>query len=170
MDKYNIDEHIHNYAVWTAGRAVQRGFQGATTQNVLKAINQADLKGTFLKEYEWNNDNFDEAHDRCIRAICESLKEFNCSYGRAAKIIAIYLKTSVIIPNNGKDDLSKIAHPPIDRKLLSALKKHKLLFVGEKEIPAWTDLNKEKYLEIIKNMRNLVKDLPMWKIEKYWEI
>ena len=170
MQNYSIDEHIHNYAVWTAARAVQRKFQGAKTANISKAINDADLEGRFLKKNQWNNDSFDREHEKSINALCESLKDFNCSYGRAAKIIAIYLKTSVIISNNGIGDLSKVIHPPIDRKLLSALKKHKLLFINEKEIPAWTDLKKEKYLEIIDDMRNLVEDLPMWKIEKYWEL
>jgi hypothetical protein len=37
-----------------------------------------------------------------------------------AKIIAIYLKTAVIIPNSGQGIVSKVAHSPIDA-ILSCL-------------------------------------------------
>lgn len=168
MQNYSINEHIHNYAVWTAARAVQRRFQGAKTADITKAIKDADLEGTFLKKNQWDNDNFDKEHEKSINALCKSLKEFNCSYGRAAKVIAIYLKTSVIIVNRGESDLSKVAHPPIDRKLLSSLKNNNLLFGNKKKLPSWTELEKTEYLEIIENIRELLLDLPMWKIEKYW--
>ena len=38
---YTFTKHIHNYACWTAARAVQRNF--TNTQNIVKAIEATDL-------------------------------------------------------------------------------------------------------------------------------
>ena len=169
MQNYNINGHIHNYAVWTAARAVQRRFQGATTKSISNAINDAGLKAKFLdSDIKWTDDKFEKIHEEVAKKLCSNLND--CKYGRAAKIIAIYIKTSVIIVDKGECDLSKVAHPPIDRKLLLKLKSKKLLFIGQKELPNWTELDEPEYSKIINDIRNILGDFPMWKIEKYWHV
>jgi hypothetical protein len=42
MASYDFSEHIHRYAVWTAARAVQRGF--AKTATIWSAIDTIGLK------------------------------------------------------------------------------------------------------------------------------
>ncbi len=166
MENYNIEDHIHNYAVWTAARAVQRGFNGANTDSISDAINKASLKNTFFEKREWSKSEFEKEHKKCIEIIRECLKKSNCTYGQAAKIIAIYLKTAVVIPNRGEDNLSRIIHPPIDRILLNKLK----LKNANDKTPNWTELDEPEYLKIINDIRNILGDLPMWKIEKYWHV
>ena len=38
---YSFAKHLHNYACWTAARAVQRNF--TTTNKIIKAIESSDL-------------------------------------------------------------------------------------------------------------------------------
>ena len=42
MADYDIQEHIHRYAVWTAARASQRNF--TTTANIRRAIEESGLR------------------------------------------------------------------------------------------------------------------------------
>jgi hypothetical protein len=51
--------------------------------------------------------------------ITNALMEQKCSYGRAAKIISVYLKTSLVIPNKGIN--CEYIHPPLDRELICNL-------------------------------------------------
>ena len=42
LSSYGVDEHRHRFAVWTASRAVQRGY--LKTQQIQKAIETAHLR------------------------------------------------------------------------------------------------------------------------------
>jgi hypothetical protein len=170
--KYEITEHIHRFAVWTAARAVQRNF--TTTANIKAVIEKTQLKN-LIENPDIAHDDYDKFHDACAKKIIrlfEKIKDKNgnqivATYGIAAKIIAIYIKTAVIIPNRGKKELSKVAHPPIDRILLTNLKE------DYKEIKniTWTKFDRDQYLEtmrIINKIKTKEKLNANWKIEKYW--
>lgn len=162
---YTIAEHIHNYAIWTAARAVQRGF--ASTANIKSAIN-----ATELREFIGNNDNitslqFDDFHRKTANKLIYSLERrgLKASYGQAAKIIAIYLKTSVVLPCLGKGTLSRIIHPPIDSILLKNLhKSHKHLSLNKTK---WTKLSEKEYFKLVECLRQLDIDC-FWELEKFW--
>ena len=170
---YEITEHIHRFAVWTAARAVQRNF--TTTANIKAVIEKTQLKN-LIENPEIAHDDYDKFHDACAKKIIrlfEKIKDKNgnqlvASYGIAAKIIAIYIKTAVIIPNKGKKELSKVAHPPIDRILLTKLKEKKYLDIKNL---SWTKFDRKQYLEImriinkIKTKKNLKT---FWEIEVNW--
>jgi hypothetical protein len=162
---YDFTEHLHRYAVWTAARAAQRGF--TTTKNIKQAIDATSLKELIHKP-EIAVGDFDGYHRECAKALIKAFKKMkvDASYGRIAKIIAIYIKTAVILPNKAKSELSKIAHPPIDRILLK-----NVLPKGDK-IPNWTELDKKKYFDLIKKIRAKIKAEEMdanWKLEVYWD-
>ncbi len=98
--KYTFDDHKHNFAVWTAARAVQRGF--TSTQNIKGAIECSYLRKYAENTHEFDSISFDEFHVLCSKQIIEKLETLTNKpvyYGQAAKNIAIYLKTSVILPN-----------------------------------------------------------------------
>lgn len=164
---YTFENHLHNYACWTAARAVQRNF--TNTQNIVKAIETTDLMR--IDELKISSaEEYDAFHRVCCNQIIKYFKsEFNidATYGRAAKIVAIYLKTSVIIRNSGEGTLATVIHPPIDRILLTNLdKEYKKL--GFDNIN-WTALEEDPYFDLIVKLRTL-KYEKFWELEEYWSI
>ena len=111
---YNFNEHKHRYAICTAARAVQRSF--TTTENIKEAIDATSLRLFCESNEPVLQEEFDNHHKLWCRSIKTTIenKGIPCSYGRAAKIVAIYLKTSVILPTMGNNKKSFVIHPPID--------------------------------------------------------
>lgn len=165
---YSITEHTHRFAVWTAARAVQRSF--TTTENIKYAIEQARLKEFVESNACASQDDYDRFHEECCMKIKAAFAEkgvLDVTYGRAAKIISIYLKTAIVIPFSQTDPRSEWIHPPIDSILLSKLSENEEL-KGLKSI-RWTQLNKEHYKEIVGIIRN--SPYPFnWKLEEYWKV
>lgn len=174
---YNFDEHKHRYAVWTAARAVQRSF--AKTIDIANAINCTGLRQFSeleelitqdmynAKQMEWCDliiHHFSTL-DKPPKNPSDKLEKYDCSYGRASKIIAIYLKTSYIIPNKGETHNSSVIHPPIDSILLKNLADKKS--IKELSKLQWTNFDKEAYWKIVKIItdNNLLFN---WKLEEYW--
>lgn len=168
--EYLFNDHLHNYAVWTAARAVQRGFS-AKTKTIKDAIERANLKLLIANNEEFTAESFDLYHRKTAKIIIDSLSksdkklENTASYGRAAKIIAIYIKTAIIIRDSGRSNLARIAHPPIDNILLKNL--HKQFNYLQLNNIKWTTLNEYQYFTIIGKQRRLNFD-SFWKIEQYW--
>ena len=164
-DNYSFAEHVHRFAVWTAARAVQRNF--TKTEIIRKAIEQTELQNLFFRKDISSPEQFDKFHEKtCDKLITEFRKLRKvASYGRAAKIVAIYIKTAIIIPEKGKSKLSKIAHPPIDRILLQNLdSKYPELKLKSRN---WTTLNKVEYFKLIQKFREDF-GVCFWKIEINW--
>jgi len=163
--RYTFIDHLHNFSVWTAARASQRNF--TTTKNIKEAIEDTRLKKFIINKRLWNSKSFDKFHRECCHSIirCLKNKRIKTTYGRASKIVAIYIKTAIIIPSLGKNSLAKIAHPPLDNILLTNLhKKYKNLKLNNEK---WTHWTESEYFEIIKKLRTLQLN-KFWEIEKYW--
>lgn len=166
MMGYTFDEHKHRYVVWTAARAVQRNF--TTTNNIGRAIDESGLRLFAEDKLSYDQAGFDSFHRRCGVQIMDALKRQGveqASYGRAAKIIAIYLKTSVVLSNKGTCCKSMVIHPPIDRILLQALAKNKAL----RTLSAinWTGLEEKPYWELVEMLRKHIPEFN-WKLEEHW--
>jgi hypothetical protein len=164
---YSFSTHLHNFAVWTAARAAQRGF--TTSANIAKAIVASGLREDCVDEkIDWNEPVFDSYHQKWAARIIENIRQatgINCTYGRASKIIAIYIKTAVVLTNRGEGALAAFAHPPIDRILLKNLKmKHWV-----KAVPNWTDLEQNEYFLLIEHLRSF-EITPFWKLEEFWMV
>jgi|JI7StandDraft_1071085.scaffolds.fasta_scaffold56137_2 hypothetical protein len=165
--EYSLEEHKHRFAIWTAARAVQRSW--TTTANISKVINSVNLID-FAKSIQTKNDesSFDKLHIQ----VCEQMIEEFCkiyvkaTYGRVAKIVAIYLKTYIVIGSTFDNNTIEHIHPPIDRILLRNLPKHQHLDAISKL--NWTQLDKAKYLEIVKKIRDTLGFFN-WRLEKYWK-
>ncbi|WP_129715148.1 hypothetical protein [Pedobacter sp. SYP-B3415] len=167
MESYTFEEHKHNYAVWTAARAVARNF--TTTENVKTAIEKSELRKFAESDSKPSPDEFRSLHEQWSRLLMQSLHQSTgkkVSYGRAAKIIAIYLKTSVILCSNGKCEKSQVIHPPIDSRLLN-----KIAGVTDNTDFAkvrWTHLDKDGYWNLIHNLSKSFEPLN-WKLERFWD-
>ena len=173
---YTIETHKHNFAVWTAARAVQRNF--TNTNTIALAIETAQLHTEVqrLEHKEVSVIDFDKWHSEMSNKILKSLtlkpEDKREQYGRAAKIIAIYIKTYHIL-GNPTSSLSEFAHPPVDRILLAALfKKNKKLTKLNVADTAWTNLTEKDYFEVIDALRIIQHKHELkyfWMIESAWQ-
>jgi len=168
--KYTFTAHIHNFALWASARSVQRNF--TNTKNIKSAIEAASLIKLIDNTPNFSIDEFDAFHKKTAYAIIKHLQSIDknlsavATYGRAAKIIAIYIKTISVIRDTGKSKLAMIAHPPIDSILLSNLHKEYKGFGFNKY--KWTQLNKNEYFDLINKLRSLNYHY-FWEVEEYWE-
>jgi len=162
---YTFTDHLHNYAVWTAARASQRGF--TTTENIKSAIEKTGLKRLINKKGQTSIEDFDNFHRQTGKTIIRHMKSkgIDTTFGRAAKIIAVYLKTAIVVRDSGKSALAKIAHPPIDNILLTSL--HKTYKDLDLSVVKWTQLTEKEYFDLIDKLRTLDFD-NFWELEKHW--
>ncbi|MFM9027678.1 MAG: hypothetical protein ACKOQ6_06750 [Bacteroidota bacterium] len=166
---YTIHDHIHRYSVWTAARAVQRGF--ITTEKIQTAIDASGLRKFAENPVLKNHQHFELLHRKWANQLMISLKrkkvdKTKVSYGRMAKIIAIYLKTSVILPARGDTAVCALIHPPIDAILLKELGKYPKMYHLRNY--RWTSLNETGYWKLCKDLINEVDHFD-WRLEKYWK-
>lgn len=164
MEDYPFNEHKHRYAVWTAARPVQRSF--TTTANIKLAIEASGLRIFAESQNEVTIEEFDELHTLWCNTLINSFLPLKCSYGRAAKIVSIYLKTAVVIASAGSHPNCKIIHPPIDSILLTGLSKRDGL--KDLSLERWTTFNKDGYLKVVNTIKTYFGFFD-WQIEKYWK-
>lgn len=178
ISSYTIEEHRHRFAVWTAARAAQRGY--LKTELIYEAIERFSLTEA-LDIINKEVKDFDEEHPNLVTGLTVELikvieEEYEktaaekfkkkTTYGRVAKIIAVYIKT-VYILSEPDSALSRVAHPPIDRILLKNLEK----VFSKKGFSAinWTKLEEDEYKTLIAQLRGLIGDEPFWKLEVCWK-
>lgn len=179
MNKYNIDEHIHRFAVWTAARA--------TSKSRLSNIEIADLIETvglrkrveILRGVNPLTDSYyhqwiKETGNDIVKTVKETVfkktkkenfKTNNFTFGLAAKVISIYIKTVDVIPSRGESALSIIAYPPIDSILLKCIN----LKYGLDLKHQWSTFDWDKYEEVILKIKKHFDNTAMWKIEENWD-
>ncbi|MBE9464701.1 hypothetical protein ACFP1I_04030 [Dyadobacter subterraneus] len=138
------------------------------TKNISRAITYSEIRQ--LAEMLSNEivEDFDALHRVHALKLIKSLREQglkDVSYGRAAKIIAIYLKTSVILRNGAPTENIKVIHPPIDKILLDKLS----AIPGLKgiNVNVWTKLNKEGYWKLVEKLGEHFRYFD-WRLEEYW--
>lgn len=172
---YSHFDHRHNFAVWCAARAVQRNF---TKTPILKNALEKSGVVEFIKENEEKDilqKDFDNNHESWCNSIMQTWEQENiegASYGRAAKLVGVYIK-SMIVVRNGQSKLSVVAHPPIDRRILKNISKDRNIKhknrTNWKNIN-WTELTKTEYKSLIDDFRQVFCGQPLWYLEKYWTV
>lgn len=164
---YTFDEHRYNFAVWTAARAIQRGLSHASSENIAKLFKKLKIVDAIESQKFKNENDYDSFHKSfCDKLIEEAKKlKINLSYGRASKLLAIFIKTYYVLPENGVGNISKFAHPPIDNIVLEKSKKMHSI----RPIPKWTLMEKDEYFNVINELRNLKLE-NFWMLEKYWDV
>lgn len=172
---YSHFQHRHNFAVWCAARAVQRKF---TKTPVLKEALEKSGVVEFIRQNEdrlMSQEDFDQLHGVWCDSIIQTWENRDVigrSYGRAAKLIAVYIKAMAVV-NDGDSRLSQVAHPPIDRMILQNISKDKTVEHPNRpywKAVNWTELDKTQYLNLIRDFRVVFKDEPFWHLEKYWTV
>lgn len=118
---------------------------------------------------------FDTLHRKWCDAARTALRRSgvrDCTFGRAAKLIAVYLKAMVVVGPCWYAPLARVAHPPIDRILLKAAARAVGTPVSQTWSRInWTQLHVRRYYSLIKELREaLPADQPFWQLEQYWDL
>jgi hypothetical protein len=144
-----ILKYTHHFACWAAARAIHnRHNSGTKTQIIKSAIEYADLfqfvnNPKLLKDYQ-------NIHDNLVKKLNKKLSwNLDEKYGVISKIIAIYLKVTVIIPQSASKEILNNIYPPLDSKNLHKIKGF--------EKSNWTTLSKGQYKVAIKTLETQLK-------------
>jgi hypothetical protein len=172
---YDIAEHRHRFSVWAAARAAQRGFASVGVlrdalecSGVVEFLDRADAYGT-------DECRFRTLHEGWCRSIVRSLeiRYPKATFGRAAKLIAVYLKSMVVLARPDTI-LAGAAHPPIDSILLGNLARAPNVHSPHKPTWArvrWTQLDETSYYTLVGQLRAVIADgEPFWKVEQFWTV
>jgi hypothetical protein len=140
--------YLHHFAYWAAARAVHNpNNPGIKTKQVKAAIEKIGLYHLIQQPKELKN--VEKKHNELANKLIKELKLAKHHFGLAAKIIAIYLKVTVIIPQRASEDILKNIYPPIDAKNL-----HKINgFKNSK----WTSLTEKEFDKAILELKTQLK-------------
>ncbi len=105
---------INAFSEWTAFSATRSGCPLKARETVYPLI-RIPTYGEILRGGSISTCEFDEWHQKSALAITEREPQF--PVGWAAKLINIYLKTTVYLANMGRPNLIACIHPPIDNQL-----------------------------------------------------
>ncbi|KJD34687.1 hypothetical protein PK35_02680 [Tamlana nanhaiensis] len=177
MNEYKIEQHIHLFSSWAAGRAssvqgsrfrVEIGQKLLSSSKVKSFIMNPDLLPNNREEFNLEHRNWR------LEIIDLATKEgFNFTHGVSAKLINVYLKSIIICGGYYNHPKAKFIHPPIDRVLLGELAEvdfnaNRKFWNDYKKI-AWSKFNSEQYEKVIYEIQKGLIDSPLWLIEKYWK-
>jgi len=173
---YDLAEHRHRFAIWAAARAAQRGF--TTVGNLRDALEATDIREVLSDPdtLRISATQFDALHQGWCSSICSSLSARQVSkvtHGRAAKVVAVYLKAVVLMGDRSDSQLGRNMHPPIDRTLLQSLAASDQITSPHKATwrsVSWTQLDRAGYDVLISQLRGTIPaGAPFWTIEEHWE-
>jgi len=172
---YDLFQHRHNFAAWAAARGAQRRFSDVGSMvEALEASGIREFLGPKAPP-KVDREAFKRAHRKWCTSICRSWKRMGLAgitYGRAAKLVALYLKAMIVTGGHSHTSLSAEAHPPVDRILLQALArklKHPQPLRAHWRTVAWTKLDAKGYYTLIDQLRGTLEaKQPFWKLEADW--
>lgn len=174
---YDLTTHRHRFAIWTAARAVQRGYKAKTPQIAAAIINCGVLD--FLGDPANLNvaaADYKTAHTKWCNAIIKHLTDWNVprtTFGRAAKMIAVFLKSAVVLGSDSSSMLASVVYPPIDGIELKQLAKSTAGDESKRRRWGkirWTQLNETRFYALVDELREVVKKDPFWHLENYWNV
>ena len=174
---YDLFEHRHRFSVWAAARAAQRAF--ASVEDLRDALESTCIKDFVHDPSSRNADaaQFEARHREWCRSIVGVLKEkglANATFGRAAKLVAVYLKAMVVVGPDSESTLAAVVHPPVDRILLKNLAKSAEIdspYRSRWRTTSWTTLDEDGYYELVAQLRSVLSDSePWWMLERHWTV
>lgn len=174
---YDHFEHRHRFSVWAAARATQRGF--TSVANLRDALKRCEVHDYVKKMASASIDakRFKQLHRGWCRSIIDHLQSVpvhKVTFGRAAKLVAVYLKSMIVLGPSFDTDLARVAHPPIDRILLQNLAKEEGISAEQRarwKGINWTVLDENSYYNLVDELRAVVPEHePFWMLERHWTV
>ncbi|RMV72211.1 hypothetical protein ALP05_102096 [Pseudomonas caricapapayae] len=194
---YDIYEHRHSLAVWGAGRAYSRQGPGHTIamakhlieKSGLGAINTADHLPPSEKMSDFIHERIQAVIDvsqgvyytKRTKGEPDAREALVCTYGRAQKLVNMYLKIKIVCAGYHDHPHVKNLHPPLDAVLLEAFNSsieidHKSdlkvfrskLAIAKALGKAWTKFDRSTYDAYIAAIRIFQGGQPLWAVERLW--
>jgi hypothetical protein len=163
------------FAGWTALSALRSGSPVKSRARIYPLLRLADFDALLrVPPRVLTADHFDEWHAAAIKRLCREDDEL--CVGWAAKLVNVYLKTTVYVGRLGPPELIEFIHPPIDGGLWAGLngplarrpairaRTHGVRRINQ--ITTYT-----QYLEIIEGCRELARELGcrLIEVEQFWQ-
>lgn len=174
---YGRHEHRHRFSLWAAARATQRGLCDVDT--LAEALENCGVE-RFLRSADLNaigRSGFDKRHREWCRSVVRFLKARGlrkATFGHAAKLLGMYLKSMVVLGPDFGTAFARVAHPPIDGILLSELSSSDEIKCGHRHAwgkVRWTQLDEAGYYALVEELRSCAAaDEPFWKLERFWRV
>ncbi len=171
-EDYTFAKHCHRYACWTASRAASAGrFKNKEIAWFIEIIGLRECLESLKSEGKISSLRYEEWFLEAVTTLKSQMKAFvskrrrNISFGVAAKVVSIYVKTYEVIAEKGNSPISRVAYPPIDSFLLKNLIKHKKVRLKRTD---WSKFKKRTYLKTICEMKKLTHGRALWKLEAFW--
>ena len=164
----------HNFARWTVPSALSRApvRDHKKIRAALDVVSFDPLFDTGMGAIDRRE--FDDWHAEQVSELINH--ESQLTYGWAAKIIAVYLKTTCYLAGFGREGLRDVIHPPIDRELMKALRRNpwknsqiKPLLPREPNITA---IDETAYLKIMIafTLISAEEKCRLFEVEQFWQL
>jgi hypothetical protein len=147
-----MQSYTHNFACWAAARAVQNPNNSGTSTGIIKdAVEKAGLEA-FVENPKLLED-YPSIHDYLVKKLNKKLGwSIDQKYGVLAKIIAMYFKVAIILPNKASKKIMVQIYPPIDS--------HHLNTIGLRNL-RWTNMNEKGFNQSIDALKRYCKQQSM---------
>lgn len=144
-----------------------RGWRGANVLLIRKSVEQCGVVDTVRDPACWPGtpEQFDAIHKTWVDSMQSYLQRngVESTFGRCAKVIAIYLKVTVIVAGFHDSPFARAIHPPIDEILLKSLARDDRFPAPARRLwrrTKWTKLDATCYAELIESFRAVKLDQP----------
>ena len=165
----------HEFARWATQSALRNpGAPIKGREKIYSALADVDFDSLFAPDLgPISSEEFNLWHRKAVSKLVT--REPKLSVGWAAKIIAIYLKTTCYLSGFGREGLDSVIHPPIDRVLMDNLKSQSWKALSIKNdlslFKSISGTNAETYDRIIKVFELIAKERnwpPCLRVEQFF--
>lgn len=143
-----MKEYTHNFACWAAARAIHNPQNKGTKTKIIKAA----IEKVGFEKYIENPqllESYKKSHNVLVNKLNKELDwNLDEQYGVLAKIIAMYFKVAIILPNKTSKKIMEQIYPPIDS--------HHLKTIGLRQLK-WTSMNAKEFNQSIVALESYCK-------------
>lgn len=178
---YPIEKHKHLYAKWCAAAAYGRGLAGGGNSLAFQLIEASGLgQVTGPEQIGQNVDKWQMSFMKKIEAEAARVGVTDFSFGRAQKLVNIYLKTVLVCGGHHQHPSVALLHPPLDSELFKGLrsflsknraamgKARSAFIAAQKRNPRWTKFSEADYVAHIDVIKLLMVGKPLYQVEEHW--
>lgn len=171
------------FAKWCAAAAYGRGLAGGGNSLAFRLIEVSGLDQIAGPEHIGQDvDEWQMSFMKKIDAEATHLGISGFSFGRAQKLVNIYLKTILVCGGHHQHPSVALLHPPLDAELFKGLrtflsknrksmvKARSAFTAAQKRNPRWTMFSEADYVAHIDAIKLLMAGKPLYQVEEHWEL